>query len=1498
MAISTTKPLITVDGNFSDWDASELISTPVNAVAGYSLYGTVQGDAYFIGIDATSATDLAIGAGTTIWLNTDQNTVTGYSPFGSVGADYNITYIPNALGVGGAFYLYTGAAAETFVTGPLTTALSADGKSLEIAIPRSLLTPVGGTAPTNINIADWVNNGAVYMPGDYATLPEYTITDPATLLPKTATHKVAIVYSDTTAANYFRGLGDAAGAPSTPYSDLFMAAQNQARMAGVSYDVIDESQLTDVNNLIGYDALIFPAMTNVNTLQLPAIMSALSSAVYDYHIGIITSGDFLTNDETGAALPGNPYVNMETLLGLNRVSGGNSGDVTVTANVGNPIMQSYTANQVIQTYSGVGYTDYEPVGTTPAAVLANQIVTGVGTLPGVTETTVGGTTNVHFATQALLGDSNLLSDAIQSVVLGTGAGVALHTSRQAGILAARMDMDQAQNPADVSPTKIDPVTGLPVPAGPGIYDLLIPILTQWKAQYDFVGSYYVDIGDQTSGADPTGTVWANSLPYYQQILDMGGEIGSHSYTHLINPPATTFTAHVVGDTLAGSTTITLDQVPNFYGITVGMWLAGTGIGSTTLLSGAVVHTQVTAVSGNTITISYDDDGAGPDGNLGTTGTLSDKQTLTFSIPSENSNFLEPANGTDPSPTGNPFTYAYEFGQSKADLEKELTAKLGHPVTIYGAAVPGAAEAAATSQNILTLFPSGSGYTGYVTGGWTGIESGYPSAFGYIDPTHQGSVYIAPNVTFDFTEIQYQGKSVDEALADWKAQFTALTSHAAGTPIVVWPFHDYGAADWNSTSNSPDDPLYTTQLYTSFIQQAYNAGYEFVTLEDLASRIAAQEKAHIDYTTAGNTITATVTPDPTAPDLGAMALDVVNDGTEVIQNVTGWYAYNAQELFLPRNGGSYTINLGTTQDDVTHIAALPMRGDLLSVTGDGLNLSFAMVGDGQVVVDLGNHGAITPLVSLTGGGSYTIDAANDQLDLSFTGLGEHDVSVLFLASVTAVAFSADSGASASDFVTNVAAQTISGTLNGPLGAGGVVKVSLDDGVTWQIATTAVGGMTFSLAGVTLTGSGTLKAWVENSTGASSTPFAHAYVLDQAAPLAPAVPDLIAASDSGVSSTDNITKIATPTFTGTAEVESIVTLFDGAIAVGTGIADATTGAWSVTTTFALADGPRSITAKATDLAGNVSAVSGTLPVTIDTSAPGVTGVITQPSDAVLGRDAYVTLTLNLNEAVDVDTTSGTPTLTLNNGRVATFESGSGTNSLNFGYPVSVGQHVSDLTVAAANLNGATMTDLAGNSANMIGAIANPPGSLDVEAFAVFDVTKGQSIPAIGEHYSGPVAGLGNEYINITPDKLAISVFSPNWFVHSGSGDDAIAATSGTNVLDGGTGSNFLTGGSGTDTFFVDDRGPAADIWSTVVGFHAGDGATIWGVTPEDFDLAWIDGKGAAGYTGLTLHATAADRPTASLTLAGYTQADLNNGRLSVMFGTDQASGSAYMYVHGNS
>jgi hypothetical protein len=65
----------------------------------------------------------------------------------------------------------------------------------------------------------------------------------------------------------------------------------------------------------------------------------------------------------------------------------------------------------------------------------------------------------------------------------------------------------------------------------------------------------------------------------------------------------------------------------------------------------------------------------------------------------------------------------------------------------------------------------------------------------------------------------------------------------------------------------------------------------------------------------------------------------------------------------------------------------------------------------------------------------------------------------------------------------------------------------------------------------------------------------------------------------------------------------------------------------------------------------------------------------------------------------------------------------------------------------------------------------------------------------------------------------------------------------------------------------------------------------VVSRPYSPGWMDGQGAAGFTGLTLHATAAGRPTASLTLAGYSQADMASERNFVSFGNDPASGSSY-------
>src|SRR5204863_7547601 len=104
------------------------------------------------------------------------------------------------------------------------------------------------------------------------------------------------------------------------------------------------------------------------------------------------------------------------------------------------------------------------------------------------------------------------------------------------------------------------------------------------------------------------------------------------------------------------------------------------------------------------------------------------------------------------------------------------------------------------------------------------------------------------------------------------------------------------------------------------------------------------------------------------------------------------------------------------------------------------------------------------------------------------------------------------------------------------------------------------------------------------------------IDTTAPAAPSAPDLT--TDSGSSSTDDLTNAAAGTYTGTAEVGSTVTLYDGTVSVGSGVA--TSGSYTITSS-ALATGDHTLTATATDPAGNTSSDSGSLVVTIDTASP---------------------------------------------------------------------------------------------------------------------------------------------------------------------------------------------------------------------------------------------------------------------------------------------------------
>jgi lipopolysaccharide export system protein LptA len=109
------------------------------------------------------------------------------------------------------------------------------------------------------------------------------------------------------------------------------------------------------------------------------------------------------------------------------------------------------------------------------------------------------------------------------------------------------------------------------------------------------------------------------------------------------------------------------------------------------------------------------------------------------------------------------------------------------------------------------------------------------------------------------------------------------------------------------------------------------------------------------------------------------------------------------------------------------------------------------------------------------------------------------------------------------------------------------------------------------------------------------------VDTTPPSAPSRPYLSTASDSGTSSSDNITSDSTPTLTGTAESYSLVTVYDtdGSTVLGTATADGA-GNWSVTTSV-MSEGSHTLTSKAADAMGNISTTSAGLEIVIDSTAP---------------------------------------------------------------------------------------------------------------------------------------------------------------------------------------------------------------------------------------------------------------------------------------------------------
>ncbi|NGP87657.1 Ig-like domain-containing protein [Fodinibius halophilus] len=152
-------------------------------------------------------------------------------------------------------------------------------------------------------------------------------------------------------------------------------------------------------------------------------------------------------------------------------------------------------------------------------------------------------------------------------------------------------------------------------------------------------------------------------------------------------------------------------------------------------------------------------------------------------------------------------------------------------------------------------------------------------------------------------------------------------------------------------------------------------------------------------------------------------------------------------------------------------------------------------------------------------------------------------------------------------------------------------------------------------------------VTDQAGNSTTSAPLSLDIDVTAPSSPAIPDLASGSDSGTSSTDDLTNNTTPTINGTAPANTTVAITsdqDGQL--GTATANGT-GNWSFSPSTALSEATHNITATASDAAGNTSSSSGNFAITIDTSAPQLTA--STPSDGATDANYQTDLILTFDE-----------------------------------------------------------------------------------------------------------------------------------------------------------------------------------------------------------------------------------------------------------------------------
>ncbi|MFX4221633.1 MAG: Ig-like domain-containing protein [Thalassobaculum sp.] len=543
------------------------------------------------------------------------------------------------------------------------------------------------------------------------------------------------------------------------------------------------------------------------------------------------------------------------------------------------------------------------------------------------------------------------------------------------------------------------------------------------------------------------------------------------------------------------------------------------------------------------------------------------------------------------------------------------------------------------------------------------------------------------------------------------------------------------------------------------------------------------------------------------------------------------------------GASDTDNI--TEDTTPTFTGTAEAGSFVSLLVNGVTAAGGIAATGT--------GAWTLTAGSLAAGSYFVqtsaqDAAGNVATSAGLGVTIGDTTPPTVSAPDLVAFR-DSGISSTDNLTNASVLEFQGTTE----VGAAVSL-LVDGVTVSSGTaiTLFGGTltagAWTLSAFSLSeGSHFVQAVATDAAGNSTTSSGLEIVIDRTAPTVSA-PDLVAGSDTGASSTDNITEDTTPTFTGTAEAGSVVSLLVNGVTVAGGIAATGTGAWTLTAAT-LAAGSYFVQTSAQDAAGNVTTSAG-LGVVIGTGA-------TSGADTLVGTSAGDTIDGLAGDDL-ISGLAGNDLLIGNDGS-DTLSGGANADTLSggTGADLVVGGGGFDVIMVSGTegefdtISGGAGTDTLASStgdivldgfgaAEQIEVIDSASGTLRGNANAnLFDLSSVTWAAAAGT----VLAGFGDDTVIGTAQDDSL---------HGEDGADALSGGAGFDLLVGGTGDDTLVGGAQADTlsggagvdsivagggFDVILVGGAEDAFDTLLG---GAGTDTLRSTSGDIVL---DGFGAA-------------------------------------------------------